>query len=154
MRCVKRLFILMLPICAVSGCADSQLARFAPPGIIKYEDIASEKPANPAITARVEERRADPEAGDFPRLANTPGESDRPDRRPQAELDAEREVLVSARDGVADGAIRDRREADADKADREALEAQGETLKIQVEKDSALSARERQQQSLPTIDEQ
>ncbi len=56
---------------ALAGCSQNQLTRFAPPGIIKYEDIASEKPQNPVVAERIKEHK-DRDDAKFPVLSQTP----------------------------------------------------------------------------------
>ena len=127
----------------LSGCANSELARFAPPGIIKYEDLAGDKPMNPTVAARIEERKAEPDTGNFPILSETPGAEQRPVKRTQAEIEGEKAGLTTARDELSDEISEDRSQASADKADDLALER--DTLKERVDADNAAAARERRE---------
>ena len=81
--CLRRLALPLLAgagVFAVTGCESGDLARFAPPGIVKYEDLAGDQPVNPDVAQRIEERRAEKGAGKFPRLAETPDEEDRQEK--------------------------------------------------------------------------
>ena len=127
----------------VSGCANSELARFAPPGIIKYEDLAGDKPMNPTVAARVEERKAEPDAGDFPILSETPGADQRPVKRTSADIDGEKAGLTAARDELSDEISDDRLAASDDVPADLALER--DKLKEQVDADNAAAARERRE---------
>ncbi|GJL91365.1 hypothetical protein [Hyphococcus sp.] len=132
-----------LAFVALQGCESTDLARFAPPGIIKYEDRAGDQPANPEIVARVAERKADPEAGGFPNLSAAPGKEDRPQKREQDDIEAEITGLTEARDEVVDAAEMDRLAAEAELA--RDLPAERDALKAQIEKDEAIAARERRE---------
>lgn len=79
------------------GCADLGLQRFAPPGIIKYEDLAKDQPPNPAIVERVELVKAGSD-GRFPNLSEQPQET--PTATPPEEREAEMAALRDARDAL------------------------------------------------------
>lgn len=127
---------------AVTGCTKLQLARFAPPGIIKYEDIASEKPPNPAIQQRVEEFKADSKA-QYPVLSQTPGEDDRPEKLSEAERAAKAEELVAARVELETAVTADQSAVDAETAEKERLPRERDALKERIERDTAAANRER-----------
>lgn len=131
--------VLGLAVFCAAGC--SGLSRFAPPGVVKYEDIASEKEPNPAIQQRISERK---EAGDsrFPVLAETPGEKDRPAPRPQDERDTETSELVQARDAL-EAAIAADRKAAEEEGDMESLIEQSQTLSGRIDSDARAAQRER-----------
>lgn len=40
---------------SLAGCSVGGLKRLAPPGILKYQDLAKDQPIDPAIAARIEE---------------------------------------------------------------------------------------------------
>ncbi len=128
---------------ALQGCESGDLARFAPPGIIKYEDKAGDQPPNPAIVDRVAERKNEPDAGGFPNLSEAPGKKDQPKKRKQADIDAEISGLSASRDEVAQ-AVDDDREQAAAELERD-LPAERDALKAQIEKDEAIAARERRE---------
>ena len=126
---------------AVASCSNTSLSRFAPPGIVKYEDIASEKPQNPEVAARIAERRAEKGAGKFPRLSATPGKEDRPEPLPAEEVDAELDMLSEKADRLAAAVADDRAAAEAEMA--EDLQAKREDLTKKAEEDSLEAARDR-----------
>lgn len=127
---------------ATSGCSQGALTRFAPPGIIKYEDIASEKPANPAISAVIKERK-DAGDADFPLIAETPGASARPAKPEQAAIDAQVSELTRARDGLNAAVEHDRIEAENESQSASALEDSRLGLEENILRDSEASAAER-----------
>jgi len=61
--------------------------RFAPPGFIKYEDLAKDIPVDPAIQARIDSVAVNKEA-DYPDLSQTPSEI------PKGETKRVRELTV------------------------------------------------------------
>lgn len=65
-----RTYLLLAAAMTATGCTDG-FKRFAPPGIVKYEDLEKGEPTDPAIAARVEEFKAT-KAGGFPKLAEQP----------------------------------------------------------------------------------
>ena len=136
----------------LNGCANSQLARFAPPGIVKYEDIASEKPQSEEIKARIEERRAEPNTGKFPVLSETPGVEQRPQSRPPAVVEAQ----INALDQTAKE-IKEEIETQRQLAAEETALNLGEEanqLRERIDRDSAAAARERREQlTAPEDDE-
>jgi len=99
----------------VGGCADLRLGRFAPPGLVKYEDIAGDQPPNPEIVSRIEARKA---AGE----SRTPNLSEQPQKAPAKTPKQVRVELASTlraeRDEVNAEVAADRAAADAE---REAL---------------------------------
>lgn len=128
----------------LSGCADLNLARFAPPGFVKYEDIASKKPPNPAIVERVAERAETP--GEYPVLANTPAAGDRPEKLAAERRDAMAEFLVQRRDDVAAEVAADRAAA----ADERAVLAEiAEERKRRDEEISSELERAQQERAAP-----
>lgn len=134
-------FVAAAALLGVQGCESGDLARFAPPGIIKYEEIASEKPPNPEVVKRVAERRAAVGGGEFPILSQTPGPNARPEKRAAAELEAEMAALTSARDDLSSAVDADWAAAEAElEAD---LPAARDALKQQVDGDVNAAAHER-----------
>lgn len=137
-------------ILAAAGCTELELARFAPPGLIKYEDLAGDQPVNPAIAARIENRKTDADADtEYPVLARTPGEDDRPALRPAAERTAQIEELVLMREQLQRAADLDRAAAEAGKSEVELLPEQRDALKDQTEIDAALVEQERKDLTPP-----
>ncbi|WP_428409384.1 hypothetical protein [Hyphococcus sp.] len=131
----------------LAGCESGDLARFAPPGIVKYEDLAGDQPVNPNVARRIEERREEEGAGKFPRLAETPDEGDRPEKKPRKELAAEKAALVDARETLAEEVAADRAGAEAE-LNRD-LTAESDELKTRIDADSAAAARERRDKLVP-----
>ena len=129
---------------ALQGCESGDLARFAPPGVIKYEEIASEKPQNPEVAARIAERRAEPGSGRYPNLSEAPGAGDRPKKRKAADVEGEMSELAVMRDGL-DAAVDSDRAAAAEEL-AEDLTAGRDALQAQIEQDEAAAARERREQ--------
>lgn len=136
---------------ALAGCANGDLARFAPPGVVKYEDIAGDKPQNPAVAERIAERQAEKGNGRFPNLSTAPDEQDRPQKREPADIEAEINALVDQRDGLAEEVAADRDASEAELASD--LHAESETLKERVEQDSKAAARERREKLAPPAEQ-
>ena len=143
MPCVKRSFrSFIIPAALLAGgCSDLQLARFAPPGIVKYEDIASEKPQSPEIQERISgyQDANDPE---YPRLAETPSEKDRPKKRPQKRVEAQIAELESARDALESDVETARLEAEAAIQEGQLLTEQRDALSARVDQDEAAAKAE------------
>jgi len=130
-----------LSVMLLAGCADMQLARFAPPGIIKYEELAGDQPPNPLIAERIEERVEDSDSP-FPVIARTPSQS--PSGRPAEQrenlttgLEDKRDRLDVAIGADWDGVAQDRTRSEGllDKRDH---------LAEDLERDAKAAARERQ----------
>jgi hypothetical protein len=130
-------YLLVLGAFALSGCADG-LKRFAPPGIVKYEELAGEEPMDPAIVERIEASK-DREGGGFPRLA------EQPTIAPEGIAKPERTVmeaqLVAARDALNTAVTEDRTLA-IDERSAPLLESR-DALAEAVAKDDAAARRER-----------
>ncbi len=127
---------------AVTGCSSLDLARFAPPGVVKYEDIASEKPPNPTIQAAVDERKATPDK-EFPKLAETPSEKDRPQKRRLSEVNEEIGELAGARDNLNAEVAASREQAEAEMAEIMPLPDQRDALDELLQRDEASALAER-----------
>ena len=63
-------YLLLCAALASAGCSGG-LQRFAPPGIIKYEDLEKDQPVSPVIADRIEDYRAERDGG-FPKLSAQP----------------------------------------------------------------------------------
>lgn len=135
---------------SAAGCAELQLSRFAPPGVVKYEDIASEKEPNPAIVEAIESQK-ETSTRDYPRLAETPSEKDRPKKRALAQVDAEIDSLATARDDLNESVAKARLEAEADLAETPPLLSQLEEMQKQIDLDTA-SARAEREETMPSPD--
>ena len=125
-----------------SGCSETQLSRFAPPGIVKYEDIASEKPPNPAIDAKIKERSANSNAV-YPVISQTPGQSDRPEKPAPDFVEAEISELVAVRDAMNAQIEADRAAAAADQAALEQLAADKDDFQSRLQSDNEAAKAER-----------
>jgi hypothetical protein len=69
---------------ALPGCAG--LKRLAPPGVIKYEELAGDQPPSPVIKERIAARQAEVGTGGYPNLSATP--SEKPAGIPKAQREA------------------------------------------------------------------
>lgn len=127
---------------AVTGCSSLDLARFAPPGVVKYEDIASEKPPNPTIQAVVDERKAMPDK-EFPKLSETPSKKDRPQKRRLSEVNEEIGELAGARDNLNAEVSAAREQAEAEMAEIVPLPDQRDALDELLLRDEASALAER-----------
>ncbi len=132
-----KVYPLMLAAISLSGCADG-LRRFAPPGIVKYEELAGDETVDPAIAARIEERRA-ADGGGFPPLAKQPTKV--PDGIAKPERAAMEAALLAERDALNQAVLGDRALAATERID--ALEATRDALAEEVVRDDALARRER-----------
>ncbi|MHA7872355.1 MAG: hypothetical protein ACX939_08400 [Hyphococcus sp.] len=129
-----------------------QLARFAPPGFVKYEDIASQKPPNPAVEQIIAERRESPEKR-FPKLAEQPSERDRPAKRPAEDVKAEIKALADARETLQSDLDAARAAAEADRIEGDLLNARRDALDAQLKIDEASAKAERQDEPPPAPEE-
>lgn len=103
-------FTVTLFVLGLAGCAG--LERFAPPGIVKYEDLAGDKSQNETIKARVVEVRGARDA-EFPNLSNAPqGAPETLSADEQASLETE---LLAARELLRATVVSDRAGAEADR---------------------------------------
>lgn len=129
------------------GCANTDFARFAPPGIVKYEDLAGDQPQNPNVAARIAERRGEPGTGKFPNLSQTPGPDKRPTPLSKSQIASQTAELEAARETLAEDVAEDRAAAEAETgAD---LAAESGALQDRVNADSAAAARERREKLTP-----
>ena len=126
------------------GCSsNSFLARFAPPGVVKYEDIAGDKPPNPAIEETVREYRADTQSR-FPVLSQTPTSNPAP-QIPESEIrDAQKAALIEGRERLAEEIAGDEAAVEAEEA-RTAITSRGERFNDQLERDDAAAKAERRE---------
>lgn len=121
---------------ALPGCAGG-LKRFAPPGIVKYEDLAKGQPVNPAIAARID-AQAD-EAGGFPNLSEQPNAA--PEGIAGPERTAMEEALLAERDALNLAIGNDQALASAER--ETSLEERRDRLGEEIRKDDAAARRER-----------
>lgn len=139
-----KVYMAAMAALASAGCADG-LKRFAPPGIVKYEEIAKDQPINPAIAGRMEEMRTKEGAG-FPNLSEQPTKT--PEGIAQPERAAMEATLIEQRDALNEAIAIDKALAAAERSG--SLEESREALSEAVAKDDALARRER---GLPPRDE-
>jgi hypothetical protein len=141
-------YLLVFAALALTGCSGG-LKRFAPPGIVKYEELEKDIPPNPAIVARIEEERDAP-GGGFPKL------SEQPTALPQGIAKPERAAmtdgLIAGRDALNEAVAEDRILAAAER--ETSLIDQGEALGAAVAKDDAAARRERGLPPRKTADEE
>ena len=125
-----------------AGCANTDLQRYAPPGIFKYEEIASEKEPNPTIENVIESREESVDER-FPNLSETPT-AGRTLRRPSRRAaQQESTIILGARDNLTAAVDADR---EASRQEREAvkdLESRTDELLIQLENDAASAESDR-----------
>lgn len=136
-----RRFSPLLFALALAGCAKADLIRFAPPGIVKYEEIAGDEPVNPVVAERIRTYRDNPDARGFPNLSEAPGPGDRPARPGEPEIASRKETLQGARNALEADIAADRAQAAEDLSGD--IAAERETLREQLEKDTELAERER-----------
>jgi len=131
-----------IAITSVSGCSSLELSRFAPPGIVKYEEIAGDKPPNPAIEERIRERKKTVDS-EFPVLSRTPGKKDRPRPRDETERQADLAELDEARDALESDIAADRAAMEDDRKEQESLFVQRDDLSTDLERDAKAAQKER-----------
>lgn len=102
--------------CLSAGC--TTLKRLAPPGIVKYEDLAGGKPKNPVIANRVKAVRTARDAR-FPDLSEQPSAAPTPMR--VEERDAHLSVLAAAGSALNTQVATDRAAASAEVGEGVAL---------------------------------
>jgi len=119
-----------------SGCAG--IERFAPPGIVKYEDLAKGQPMNEQIKARV--AGADAGKSAFPNLSKTPQAA--PETLPADEQTELKAILKEARSTLNNAATADRAAIDEDDGGQGLIAAR-DALKVLVEADDARARDER-----------
>lgn len=136
-------------IAAAPAC--TSLKRLAPPGILKYEEIAGDQPVHPEIKERIAERRREIDRR-FPDMSEQP--SKRPAEAPAAEREAIAAELIEARDELQAAVEADRAAADSERqavfilpgdkgGEARTLEEVAADLAAKVEKDGTVARRER-----------
>jgi len=131
--------VYILAIAALAtGCSSGAIKRFAPPGIVKYEDRAKGEPTNPAIVERIEAQKDLP-GGGFPKLSEQPTKL--PEGIAKPERDAMTADLLEQRDALNAAMTEDRALADAERL--HLLEEDRAALSEAVAKDDAAARRER-----------
>ena len=140
-------------VLAVTGCSGLELARLAPPGIIRYERIADEKEPNPTIAERVAERSED-EKPRFPKLGETAAGGAKPSPIPNDRVAREISRLESKRDTLSAAVETDMLEDSADAQETQEIETAAQALSKAIDKEKQTAARERREADAHTeIDE-
>lgn len=129
--------VLLIAAVAASGCSGG-LKRFAPPGFVKYEDLAQGKPVAPSIATRIETAQA-VEAGAFPDLSGQPGQT--PAGIAAPERAALGDELDDARMNLVDAVDKDRADAAAERI--QSIEPQRDALDEALKIDDAAARKER-----------
>ncbi|MBT8471650.1 MAG: hypothetical protein KJN99_03535 [Marinicaulis sp.] len=135
--------LIIIPIFFLStACANSSLQRFVPPGIFKYEEIASEKEPNPKIEEIVAARgeRVDEK---FPILSETPTAGlilERPDK---SEAQRQSDIIIDARDELTSAIDADRKASQEERQAVTDLEKRTDDLLEQLERDELSAQGER-----------
>ncbi len=140
-------FFLGTAVLAGTGCSSLELARFAPPGLVKYEDIASEKPPNPAIQEILDAQTVASDA-EYPDLSQTPSEKDRPQKRSSRWVANQTNLLEDSRDTINEAVEAERAQAIAETEDAILLPEQRDELDEMFERD-AVSARAERRDPMP-----
>ncbi len=129
-------------VLATAGCAGVDLARLAPPGIIRYERIADEKEPNPTIVTRIEERRVD-EQPRFPKLGETAAGGAKMSKIPNKGVADEVARLEGERDKLGMAVETDILESGASGSEAVAINEAATDLSTAIEEAKTAAARER-----------
>ena len=143
---MRRVLVSVCGALAISGCTGFELARLAPPGIIRYERIADKKEPNPAIVDRIEQR-GEGERPKFPKLGETTAGGATLTPIPDGGVAGEISQLASDRDHLDMALETDKLEAGAAAEDADAINEAAADLSVAVEKAKAAAARDRAQAS-------
>ena len=127
----------------LGGCSGG-LKQLAPPGILKYEDLAKGEPVDPQIKARIDAHQAD-ESSIYPVLAEQPDFLPEGIAKPEREAMAEN--LIEQRNALNDAVAEDRIAASSERDGD--LSAERSALGEKVQKDDAAAKAERKQPVLP-----
>ena len=133
-----KVYILAIAAIAAAGCSSGSLKRFAPPGVVKYEDRAKGQAPSPVIVERIEAQKDLP-GGGFPNLSEQPTKL--PEGIAKPERDAMTADLLAQRDALNAAMTEDRALAEAERL--HALEGDRAALSEAVAKDDAAARRER-----------
>ena len=137
-----KVFFLVAAILAGAGCSSLELARFAPPGVVKYEDIASEKPPNPAIQQILDDQQAAADA-EYPDLSQAPSKRDRPRKRSSRLVSNQISRLERSRDTINAAVDAERTQAMTETEDPILPPEQREAFDAMFERDAASARAER-----------
>lgn len=148
-RMIRNLVFSGLALAAV-GCTSVELARLAPPGIIRYERIADEKEPNPEIVARIEERRVNEQAR-FPKIGETAAGGAKRQRIPNQAVPGQIEQLETEKANLDMALETARLESIAAAQEADAMNEAAADLSSAVDKAKSDAARDRAQG--PEIDQ-
>ena len=139
-RRFQPLMILSCLALTMSACTKAQLVRFAPPGILKYEELAGDVPINPEIQTRIDERD-DGKEKPFPLISNTPAAVDGTKNADQQQIMSE--DLEDAKVALDQALEEDRTAALNERSNSSALTMRREDLEKSLEREAAIAERER-----------
>ena len=135
------------------GCAGTDFARLAPPGIIRYEKIAEKKEPNPTIIERISDRREETQAR-FPKIGETAAGGAKMRPIPKRGVGGLIETLENERDNLDMAVETDALETAASMDEAAAIKQTSDELSAAIEDEKAAAARERSEISQETdIDE-
>lgn len=138
---MKPLILSFFAFLGGSGCAGFNAVQLAPPGIIRYERIADEKPANPQVAEQIQQRRTVGEAT-FPKIGDTAAGGAKRGPIPDEGVDQAVDELVSARDELKDNVEEDREVAILTDEEAEAINKAADELSKDISNAKAAAARE------------
>ena len=128
----------------LGGCSGG-LKQLAPPGILKYEDLAKGEPVDPQIKARIDAQEQNDDAKVYPVLAEQPDFLPEGIAKPEREAMAEN--LIEERNALNDAVAEDRIAASSERDGD--LSAERSALGEKVQKDDAAAKAERKQPVTP-----
>lgn len=127
---------------AMTGCTGFDLARLAPPGIIRYEHIADEKEPNPVIVERIE-ARSEEQKPRFPKLGETTAGGAKLKPIPNGGIAGEISSLADERDRLDMALETDRLESDAAAMEAGSINEAAAELSAAVDEAKSAAARDR-----------
>lgn len=129
---------------AIAGCTGLELARLAPPGIIRYERIADEKEPNPTIATQVAERN-EAEKPKFPKMGETAAGGAKRTPIPNDRVDREITRLESKRDSLSAAVETDMLENSVAAQETQEIETAVQDLSKAIDREKSAAARERRE---------
>lgn len=134
--------VLIALVIATSACSNFDAKRFAPPGIIKYEDIAGDQPTGPEIQAIIDAQVSSTDDR-FPLISDTPDQGDVPKAEGQTVIDGSVNELAAAGTALREAAQSDRDAAASEREEIEQLEQRAEAFREDIEREGAAAKSER-----------
>ena len=136
---LKQTAVLCIGLTVLCGC--TTIKRLAPPGVIKYEDLAKDIPPSPEIQARIKDRREE-QPPKFPVLSRQPSEI--PDPIDGIERSSQINELLYRREELSAASEQDRLAIEAEReAAIEELERERDALAESVAIERQKAERER-----------